>query len=129
LGRKVIRNSVLLSLWLCLFATAPSQELEQFQGLWWVAHGDGAPLQIRLYGDGSAWSDYSANNPGRWTVESQRMVCRWADDWKEVFFSSGPGRWVKWGYRPSSPLSEAPTNVSRAYRVSEAADGWFGVSP
>lgn len=113
-----------LVLALALFLSIPALA-EPAVGLWWVSHGDGAPLQVRLYPDGSAWSDYPSNNPGRWRHQGDSVTCLWADDWKERFVSSGRG-WEKWGYKPGTALESAPTNKSRAYRVSESPDGWFG---
>lgn len=113
-----------------LFAllTLTAQAEFNYQGLWWVAHGDGAPLQIRLYPDGRAWSDYPANNPGKWRVEGDTMICRWADDWKEVFVPSGKG-FQKLGYRPGVSVEQPPSNQSKAYRACASPDGWFGPQP
>lgn len=97
-------------------------------GLWWVAHGTGEPLQIRLYPDGSAWSDYSANNPGTWRQEGPKVICLWADDWKEVFVPDEYG-WKKFGYEPGVGLDQPPSNQSRAYLVSPRPNGWFGWAP
>jgi len=103
-----------------------AQPRDSFSGLWWVAHGGGAPLQLRLYPDGTAWSDYPDNNPGQWSVvDGDKAVCRWADDWKEVLFLSDDG-WKKWGYKPKASLQGPPSNTSRAYRVCSSPDGWFG---
>ena len=101
---------------------------EEASGLWWVEHGDGAPLQVRLYPDGSAWSDYPSNNPGKWSLQKERVVCLWSDGWKEVFVPRGTG-WSKLGYSPETDLSASPSNQSKAFRVTSAPDGWFGISP
>ena len=105
-----------------------AQDREDFVGLWWVSHGDGAPLQLRLYPDGSAWSDYPANNPGTWSVHANRAQVIWADDWKEMLLQNGGG-WEKYGFKPGEPFSSFPSNLSRAYRVTRSSDGWFGVKP
>lgn len=123
-------KSSFLTLLLALFLSSPTlaQSPSDFVGLWWVSHGDGAPLQLRVYQDGSAWSDYPANNPGRWRMEEGRLICLWADDWKEVLQKQGGG-WVKLGFKPGVELSEPPSNRSRAYRACETPDGWFGLAP
>lgn len=97
-------------------------------GLWWVAHGNGDPLQVRLYEDHTAWSDFPSNNPGRWRLHGERVVCLWADGWKEVFVPVDGG-WQKLGYKPDAPLEGPPSNVTRAHLVSPRADGWFGFAP
>ncbi len=97
-------------------------------GLWWVSHGDGEPLQFRLYADGSAWSDYPDNNPGQWKSEGSAVICQWADDWKEVLSWSEQG-WQKHGYAPGQSLESSPSNFSRAFQISPRPDGWFGVKP
>ena len=116
---------VLLLALLCL-CPLQAQDESDYVGLWWVSHGDGAPLQIRLYADGTAWSDYPSNNPGHWEVRHGRMVCVWADDWKEVFELKS-GRIVKFGFRPGVDVDAPPSNVSKALRGSSSPDGWFGV--
>jgi hypothetical protein len=108
-------------------AGEPSRPTD-FTGLWWVSHGDGASLQLRLYPDGSAWSDYPANNPGKWEVRNGRAECVWADDWKEGLLRTPQG-WLKLGYRPGQSIDSHPSNKSRAVRASTRADGWFGYSP
>ena len=113
---------------LLLWLTALTQAQPEYVGLWWVAHGDGAPLQIRLYPDGRAWSDYPANNPGRWRLEGDKMICIWADDWKESFRPRLNG-FQKLGYKPGVSLTAPPSNVSRAFKASKSPDGWFGLSP
>jgi hypothetical protein len=95
-------------------------------GLWWISHGDGAPLQMRVYADGTAWSDYPANNPGRWHMDGDRLVCVWADDWKEVLVRS-PRGWSKLGYEPGTGMQSPPSNRSHAVRVTSEPDGWFGM--
>lgn len=123
---KYLLGSMVL---LCaLFTGALSEPIIDGQGLWWVSHGTGEPLQIRLYPDGSAWSDYPANNPGRWRVEDGRIICLWADDWKEIFVHSGT-RWIKLGYKPGQPLTGPPNNRSSAVKASILPDGWFGLGP
>ena len=125
-----MKYSVYLALFQALLLSSPavSQASSDFVGLWWVSHGDGAPLQVRIYPDGTAWSDYPANNPGRWRMEEERLICLWADDWKEVFQQAGEG-WVKLGFKPGVDVSAPPSNRSRAFRASEAPDGWYGVAP
>lgn len=116
------------SLGLLLTLSAGAQTTEDYTGLWWVSHGDGAPLQLRLYPDGSAWSDYPANNPGRWRVRKGRAECVWADDWKEALMCEGDA-YIKYGFRPGQSLDSAPSNISRAVRASSRGDGWFGSRP
>ena len=89
------------SLILAALASYGLSSAEEATGLWWVSHGDGAPLQVRLYPDGSAWSDYPANNPGTWSRREDRIVCLWADGWKEVFKPTQSG-WSKLGYTPET---------------------------
>jgi hypothetical protein len=101
---------------------------ESLVGLWWIEHEDGAPLQVRLYAGGAAWSDYPSNNPGEWSYQDGKVVCLWADGWKEVFVEER-GYWLKLGYTPETALSSEPSNRSRAFRVSPAPDGWFGIAP
>ena len=113
---------------LAIMALCGISSAEKAPGLWWVSHGDGAPLQVRLYPDGSAWSDYPSNNPGTWSRREDRIVCLWADGWKEVFEPTVHG-WSKLGYTPETDLTAPPSNRSKAFRVTSAPDGWFGVSP
>lgn len=112
----------MLFLLLSLVSVAWSEPVE---GLWWVSHGDGAPLQVRLYPDGSAWSDYPSNNPGRWKRQGEDVICLWADDWKERFKPT-PSGWEKLGYRPGQSTDGPPSNHSKAYHVCAHPDGWFG---
>lgn len=114
-------------IFLLFLVPAMADSRDDFVGLWWVSHGDGAPLQLRLYSDGTAWSDYPANNPGAWSVVDGRAICIWADDWKEVMFSWGTG-FVKHGYKPGQQVNQAPSNVSKAFRASKSPDGWYGVA-
>lgn len=119
----------LLCLYLGLIPCAVHAEPTiQGVGLWWVSHGTGEPLQLRLYPDGTAWSDYPANNPGRWEAKNDRIVCLWADDWKEILIPSN-SRWIKLGFRPGHPLTGPPSNQSSAIRASTHPDGWFGPPP
>ena len=120
---SLVKFIVLTALTLCGASSA-----EEASGLWWVSHGDGAPLQVRLYPDGSAWSDYPSNNPGTWSRREDRIVCLWADGWKEVFVPTESG-WSKLGYTPDTELSAPPSNQSKAFRVTSAPDGWFGIAP
>lgn len=113
---------------LALIVLYGTSSAEEATGLWWVSHGDGAPLQVRLYPDGSAWSDYPSNNPGTWSRQEERIVCLWADGWKEVFVPT-EGGWSKFGYTPETDLNSPPSNQTRAFRVTSSPDGWFGVSP
>lgn len=114
----------ILSLWLLCQPVCAESPV----GLWWVSHGDGAPLQVRLYADGKAWSDYSSNNPGRWSQNRESVECLWADGWKERFEPSGRV-WKKFGFKPGAPLDGPASNSSHAYQVCESPDGWFGPSP
>jgi hypothetical protein len=82
---------------------------------------------MRVYADGTAWSDYPSNNPGRWRMDGDRLVCVWADDWKEVLIPSPEG-WSKLGYQPGASLQSPPSNRSRAIRATSAPDGWCGVT-
>lgn len=121
-------NHLLSAFLLVLLCLTPSMADPRgdFVGLWWVSHGDGAPLRLRLYPDGSAWSDFPANNPGSWKVTKGQAVCLWADDWKEVL-SAGPEGYVKFGFKPGRKVTESPSNVTKAYRASHFPDGWYGV--
>ncbi len=110
---------------LCLLWLSQPALAESVEGLWWISHGDGAPLQVRLYPGGRAWSDYPSNNPGRWERQGDEVICRWADDWKERFTLTRGG-WKKHGYGPCRPLDGPAQNVSKAYHVCPQPDGWFG---
>jgi len=94
-------------------------------GLWWVYHGTGEPLQVRLYDDGSAWSDFPTNNPGRWRVENGQALCIWNDGWKERMVKVGE-HWEKHGFRPGVDFHQTPSNRTKAFKVSPRSDGWFG---
>ena len=120
--------TLVVALTVLMGAISFADERENFTGLWWVSHGDGAPLQLRLYPDGTAWSDYPSNNPGRWTVRNGRAECVWADDWKEALLPV-KGGWLKYGFRPGQGLDSKPSNVSHAIRATTRGDGWFGDSP
>ena len=108
-----------------LILPAAAQTQEDGAGMWWVSHGNGAPLQLRLYPDGSAWSDYPSNNPGTWHSLNGDVVCRWADGWSEVLRRS-PDGWVKLGFKPGAALDRPPSNSSHAVWASVRSDGWFG---
>lgn len=121
--RKYLSNVVTAAFILSLPAAArPNTE---GAGMWWVSHGNGAPLQLRLYPDGSAWSDYPSNNPGTWHSQDGDVVCRWADGWSEVLRRS-PDGWVKLGFKPGADLDRLPSNSSHAVWASVRPDGWFG---
>lgn len=104
-----------------------SSPREDFIGLWWVSHGDGAPLQLRLYRDASAWSDFPSNNPGSWTFEDSEALVRWADGWKELLAFDLKGA-HKFGFEPGREFIGLHSNSSRAYHVCSRSDGWFGFS-
>ncbi len=124
-----MRSFVLLfSVLFVLPGATHAQGSTEAVGLWWVAHGDGQPLQIRIYADGSCWSDYPANNPGRWRMEGSEVICLWADGWKERLVPRNGG-WINYGYTPESPLAGPPSHRTRAVRVSERPDGWLGYPP
>ena len=125
---EAMKTSFTKLLTLTLLALTGISQAEEATGLWWVSHGDGAPLQVRLYPNGSAWSDYPSNNPGTWSSREDRIVCLWADGWKEVFVPT-EGGWSKFGYTPETDLNSPPSNQTRAFRVTSSPDGWFGVSP
>lgn len=107
----------------------PASGQEVGTGLWWIAHGDGAPLQVRLYPDGRAWSDFPSNNPGRWWRDEQRIMVLWADDWKEVLLPRDSGGWVKQGFEPGRSWEQTPSNQSRAVQATSHPNGWLGPSP
>ncbi len=90
-------------------------------GLWLVGHGDGQPLSIRIYSNGTARSDYESNGLGRWSWRDSVLTVDWQDGWRDVIALDSKRAWA-----PGADFQGEPSNTSSAVFVTPAPDGWFG---
>lgn len=89
-------------------------------GRWRFFHTDGGPFLVRVMPDGFATTDWEGGERGIWRWEGEGVRLLYTDGWDDLLLlDPAGGGFVKRGWAPGADRCGAPSNQTRAERLSE----------